>query len=167
MNLIAAVDKNWAIGLRNELLVKIPADQRQFREKTEGRVVVMGRRTLESFPGGRPLKNRTNIVLTGNRNYQAEGCIIVHSTDELAQKLERYPSEEIFVIGGERVYRELLDWCDVAYITKMDKSFEADTFFPNLDQRGDWVRESGPEPEEQVYFDLIYHFLTYRRNRKK
>ena len=100
MNLIAAVDKNWAIGYQNKLLTSIPEDMKFFRQTTTGKVVVMGRKTLESFPGKKPLKNRTNIVLTKNPSYQAEGAIVVHNEDELREELKKYDSEDIFVIGG-------------------------------------------------------------------
>lgn len=93
MNLIAAVDKNWAIGRNNKLLVSIPDDMKFFRETTTGKVVVMGRKTLESFPGKKPLKNRVNIVLTGDRSYQADGAVIVHDMEELHEEIEKYPSE--------------------------------------------------------------------------
>ncbi len=166
MNLIAAVDQNWAIGNQNKLLVQIPEDQRFFRRMTLGHVVVMGRKTLESFPGGRPLKDRINIVLTTDPNYQVPDCKIVHSLEELWEELKQYRSEEVFVIGGEKVYRQLLEHCDRAYITKIDKCFEADTWFPNLDESGEWIRLSDPEPEEKTYFDLIYHFLIYNRKGK-
>ena len=100
MNLIAAVDKNWAIGLNNKLLVSIPADMKFFREVTTGNVVVMGRKTLESFPNGLPLKKRTNIVLTSDRSYQVKDAVIVHDMEELREELKKYPSERIYVIGG-------------------------------------------------------------------
>ena len=138
MNLIAAVDRNWAIGKNNELLVRIPMDQKFFRETTTGKVVVMGRKTLESFPNGLPLKNRTNIVLTHNPNYAVKDAIIVHSLDELHEELKKYNSEDIYVIGGEKIYEQLLDECDVAHITKIDYAYEADAFFPNLDENPDW-----------------------------
>ena len=102
MNIIVAVDKNWAIGCNNKLLVSIPSDMKFFRETTTGNVVVMGRKTLESFPNGMPLKNRTNIVLTGNRDYQVKGAIVVHSMEELLEELKKYNSEQIYVIGGDR-----------------------------------------------------------------
>ena len=119
MNLIAAVDEKWAIGKNNELLVRIPAGQKCFRETTTGMVVVMGRKTLESFPNGLPLKNRTNIVLTHNPNYKVKDAIVVHSMEELHEELRKYPSEDVYVIGGEKIYRQLLDECDVAHITKI------------------------------------------------
>ena len=99
MNLIAAVDQNWAIGNKNQLLVKIPADQKFFRETTTGKVVVMGRKTLESFPNGLPLKNRTNIVLTRDKNYNVKDAIVLHSLEDLREELKKYPSEDIYVIG--------------------------------------------------------------------
>ena len=111
MNLIVNADKNWAIGKDNRLLVSIPQDMKFFRETTTGKVVVMGRKTLESFPGGQPLKKRTNIVLTSDRSYQAGEAVIVHSMEELMEELEKYPREDIFVIGGESIYRSLLPWC--------------------------------------------------------
>jgi dihydrofolate reductase len=163
MNLIAAVDSNWAIGKNNELLVRIPADQKFFRETTTGKVVVMGRKTLESFPNGIPLKNRTNIVLTSNPNYQVKDAIVVHSLDELHEELKKYPSEDIFVIGGEKVYKELLDECDVAHITKINFAYDADAYFPNLDEKPEWVITG--DSEEQTYFDLEYFFYRYERKR--
>lgn len=161
MNLIVAVDKNWAIGNKNQLLVRIPADQKFFRETTTGKVVVMGRKTLESFPNGLPLKNRTNIVLTKDKNYQVSDAIIVHDMDELHAELEKYPSEDIFVIGGESIYRQLLDECDVAHVTKIDFAYEADTYFPNLDELPEWKVTA--DSEEQTYFDLEYYFYKYEK----
>lgn len=161
MNLIVAVDKNWAIGKNNELLVRIPADQKFFRETTNGKVVVMGRKTLESFPNGLPLKNRTNIVLTRDANYRVSGAVIVHTMDELHEELKKYPSEDIYVIGGETIYRQLLDECDVAHVTKIDFAFDADTYFPNLDEKPEWVVSA--DSEEQTYFDLEYYFYKYER----
>lgn len=161
MNLIAAVDNNWAIGKNNNLLVRIPMDQKFFRETTTGKVVVMGRKTLESFPGGRPLKMRTNIVLTHNPNYKVENAIVVHSMDELHEELKKYKSEDIYVIGGEKIYEQLLDECDVAHITKINFSYDADAYFPNLDERPEWKITGGSE--EQTYFDLEFYFYKYER----
>lgn len=161
MNLIAAVDQNWAIGNKNELLVKIPADQKFFRETTTGKVVVMGRKTLESFPNGLPLKNRTNIVLTRDMNYEVKDAIVLHSLDELHEELKKYPSEDIYVIGGETIYRQLLDECDVAHITKIQFAYEADAYFPNLDELPEWKITA--DSEEQTYFDLEYYFYKYER----
>ena len=156
MNLIAAVDKNWAIGLHNKLLVSIPADMKFFREVTTGNVVVMGRKTLESFPNGQPLKKRTNIVLTSDPDYQVKDAVVVHNMDELHEELKKYPSDSIYIIGGESVYRQLLDECDVAHITKIDYEYEADAYFPNLDENPEW--EITADSDEQTYFDLEYYF---------
>lgn len=161
MNVIAAVDSNWAIGNKNRLLTSIPADMKFFREKTSGHVVVMGRKTLESFPNGLPLKNRTNIVLTGNRDYKVKDAVIVHTKDELLEEMKKYDSEEIYIIGGESVYRMMLPYCDTAYITKIDHAYEADTHFPNLDELEDWKMTQ--VSDEQTCFDLEYVFSVYRR----
>lgn len=161
MNMIVAVDNNWAIGNKNELLVSIPADMKFFRQETTGNVVVMGRKTLDSFPGGMPLKNRTNIVLTGNRNYSVKDAIVVHDLDELLEELKKYPSESVYVIGGGSIYRQLLPYCDVCHVTKIDHTYEADTYFPNLDKDEEW--EITADSEEQTYFDIAYQFLKYER----
>ncbi len=161
MNAIAAVDANWAIGNKNRLLTSIPADMKFFREKTMGHVVVMGRKTLESFPNGLPLKNRVNIVLTANRSYKVKDAIIVHTKEELLEELKKYDSNELYVIGGGSIYEMLIPYCDTAYITKIDHVYAADTYFPNLDQMDDW--EMTEVSEEQTCFDLEYVFAKYER----
>lgn len=161
MNLIAAVDKNWGIGCKNKLLVSIPADMKFFRETTLGKVVVMGRKTLESFPNGQPLKKRVNIVLTHDADYKVNDAVIVHSMEELWEELKKYASEDIYVIGGETIYKQLLDECDVAHITKIDYEFEADAYFPNLDEMPEWKMTQ--DSEEQTYFDLEYYFYKYEK----
>lgn len=161
MNLIVNVDKNWAIGLGSKLLVRIPQDMKYFRSMTTGHVVVMGRKTLESFPESKPLPNRVNIVLTRDQGYQAPGAMVVHSMEELKEELEKYPGEEIFVIGGGQIYRELLPLCDKAYVTKVDRAFDADVYFPDLDQDPQWKMTK--VSEEQTYFDLEYVFAVYER----
>lgn len=163
MNLIAAVDANWSIGYKNKLLVSIPDDMKFFRQTTTGKVVVMGRKTLESFPNGQPLKNRVNIVLTSDKNYKVKGAIVVHDLDELHKELEQYNSEDVYVIGGESIYRQLLDECDVAHITKIDYAYDADAYFPNLDEKEEW--QITEDSDEQTYFDLEYYFLKYERIR--
>ncbi|HJB95561.1 MAG TPA: dihydrofolate reductase [Candidatus Mediterraneibacter intestinigallinarum] len=161
MKAILAADKNWGIGYNNHLLVSIPSDMKFFRQTTTGKVVVMGRKTLESFPNGMPLKNRTNIVLTGNQNYQVKDAVVVHSEDELMDELEKYDTDDIFVIGGESVYRMMLPHCDTVYVTKIDRAFQADTFFPDLDEMDEWVMTE--ESEEQTCFDLEFCFTKYER----
>lgn len=162
MNMIVAVDQRWAIGCGGRLLVSIPGDMRFFREKTTGHVIVMGRKTLESFPGGRPLKNRKNIVLTRNEDFSADGAVVLHSVDRLLKYLDdNCRGEEVFCIGGESIYRQLLPYTDLAYVTKIDRSYAADAYFPNLDEDPDF--ELAAESDEMTYFDMTYHFLTYRR----
>ena len=161
MNLIAAVDVNWAIGYKNKLLVSIPDDMKFFRQTTTGKVVVMGRKTLESFPNGQPLKNRVNIVLTSDKNYKVKDAIVVHDLDELHKELEQYNSEDVYVIGGESIYRQLLDECNVAHITKIDYAYDADAYFPNLDEKEEW--QITEDSDEQTYFDLEYSFVKYER----
>lgn len=161
MNLIVAVDENWGIGNKNELLVRIPADMKFFREETTGKVVVLGRKTLETFPQGLPLKNRTNIILSSNPSYQVKDAVVVHNVDELLEELKKYEEEDIYIIGGESVYKQLLPYCSVAHVTKIDHAYEADAYFPNLDEDPDW--EITADSDEQVYFDITYHFLKYER----
>lgn len=163
MNLIVAVDENWAIGSKNELLVRIPADHKFFREETTGKVVVLGRKTLETFPQGMPLKNRTNIILSTKQDYQVKDAVVVHSIEELLEELKQYPDESIYIIGGESIYRQLLPYCEVAHVTKIDHAYEADAYFPNLDELPEW--EITADSDEQVYFDITYHFLKYERRK--
>lgn len=161
MNLIVNADKNWGIGKENQLLVHIPNDMKMFRQTTTGKVVVMGRKTLESFPNGMPLPNRTNIVLTTDQDYDGRGAVVVHSTEELFDELKKYSDEDIFIIGGESIYRMMLPYCDTAYVTRLDYAYDADTYFPDLDEMEEWkiVEES----DEQTYFDLEYVFLKYQK----
>ena len=161
MKAILSADRNWGIGYQNRLLLSIPSDMKFFRQTTTGKVVVMGRKTLESFPNGMPLKNRTNIVLTGNKDYHVKDAVIVHSKEELLEELKKYDTDEIYVIGGESIYRMLLPYCDTAYVTKIDRAFQADTFFPNLDEMDEWVMTE--ESEEQTCFDLEFTFTKYER----
>ena len=162
MNLIVAVDNKWGIGYQNELLVRIPADQRFFRETTTGNVVIMGRKTLESFPGKQPLKNRTNIVISTKKDYQVKDAIVVHSVEEALKQVEGIPTEQVYVIGGASIYEQMLPYCNVAHVTKIDYTYQADTFFPNLDEKKEWrITE---ESEEQTYYDLEYQFIKYERD---
>lgn len=161
MNLIVAVDRNWAIGKDNKLLVSIPDDMKFFRETTTGKVVVMGRKTLESFPNGKPLKNRVNIVLTRDINYKVNDAIVVHSKEELSKELEKYNTDDVYIIGGESIYRMMLDECSRAYVTYVDYAYDADTFFPNLDEDATW--KLAEESEEQTYYDIEFYFRTYTK----
>lgn len=163
MNLIVAVDKNWAIGNKNDLLVKIPADQRFFREETTGKVIIMGRKTLESFPQKKPLPNRMNIVISRKADYKVDGATVVGSIEEALELVKDYKSEDVFVIGGDSIYHQMLPYCDVAHITKINYAYEADTYFPNLDEMPEW--KITEQSEEQTYYDLEYWFIKYEKQK--
>lgn len=163
MNLIVAVDENWAIGNKNELLVRIPADHKFFRQETTGKVVVLGRKTLETFPQGLPLKNRTNIIMSTNPFYQVKDAVVVHNVEELLKELKQYDTQDVYIVGGESIYRQMLPYCDVAHVTRIDHAYEADAFFPNLDECPEW--QITADSEEQTYFDITYHFLKYERKK--
>ena len=164
MKAILSADRNWGIGYQNKLLVSIPSDIRFFREMTEGKVIVMGRKTLESFPNGLPLKKRINIVLTHDRSYQVKDAVIVHDKEELLEELKKYREDDVFVVGGGSVYELLLPYCDTAYVTRIDMAYQADTFFPDLDQDPEW--ELTEESDEQTCFDIEFTFTVYRRKQK-
>ena len=161
MNIIVAVDKNWAIGKNNKMMWSIPADMRFFREKTTGHVVVMGRKTLESFPNGLPLKQRTNLILSRDRSYKVKGALVLHTMEELLEHLKEYDSSDIFIIGGESIYRQFLSYCDTAYVTRIDHAYDADTYFPNLDELLEWTMTE--VSEEQTSFDLEFVFTKYEK----
>lgn len=164
MKAILSADKNWGIGYQNKLLVSIPSDMKFFRETTTGKVVIMGRKTLESFPNGLPLKNRVNIVLTANKDYSVKDAVIVHTKEELLKEVEKYNPDDLYVVGGESIYRMLLPYCDTVLVTKIDRAFQADRFFPNLDESPEW--EMTEASEEQTCFDLEYTFTKYERRVK-
>lgn len=163
MKLIVAVAKDWGIGKDGQLLARNKEDMRFFRETTTGHVVIMGRKTLESFPNRQPLKNRDNIVITANEDFVREGAYIVHSIEEAIKKAKECAKgvKDIFVIGGESIYRQMLSYCDTAYVTKMNQIYPADNYFPNLDDYSDWeLRELS---EEHTYPDGQFVFCTYIR----
>ena len=163
MKLIAAVDKNWAIGFKGKLLASIRADQMNFKKLTLGKVVVLGRKTMDTFPGGRPLAQRRNIILSRNPEYKVKDAEVVHSKEELLELIvkEKINSDDVFIIGGESLYKEFLPLCDTAIITKINYSYEADAYFPNLDKDDEW--ECVEEGEEQTCFDMEFIFTRYER----
>lgn len=144
---IAAVDTNWAIGRDGDLLISLPEDQKGvFRKYTAGHTVVYGRKTLQTFKDEMLLPKRTNIILTRNNDFVKEGAVILHCEQELQEYRLTHPDEEIYLIGGATVYDSMIDLCDRAIITYIHESFEgADAFFPNLDEREDWVLEREEE----------------------
>lgn len=159
--LIASADVNWGIGLQNHLLARIPEDMNFVSGKTKGKVIVMGRKTLESFPGGKPLPNRLNIVLTQNRNYTADGAVLVHSMEELLEYVGSIKGE-IYVFGGESIYRQLIPYCTRAYITRIGEKFKADAFLPSFDDFKEWklVKEEGWKKSKT---GIDYQFTEYIR----
>lgn len=164
MNIIVAVDENWAIGNKGDLLVRIPNDQKMFRLETTGKVVVLGRKTLDTFPQKQPLPNRTNIILSRNPEYTVKNAVVKHSLRELLDELKKYKSEDIYIIGGSEVYEQLLPYCDVAHVTWIEHTYAADRYFTNLDQSPEWKMTA--ESDELTYFDIPYYFRKYERVKK-
>lgn len=158
---ILHVDKNWGIGKNNSLMFSLPADMKFFRETTSGKTVVMGGNTLRSLPGGRPLKNRTNIVLS--RGQVRDDCIIVRDLEALKAELKRREGEEIYVIGGAMLYETLLPYCGEVLVTKVDADGGADAFFPDLDKRADFECVDEGEPIEDGGF--IVRFTRYKNKK--
>lgn len=157
--LISSADLNWGIGFQNRLLARVPEDMKQVSAKTRGKVIVMGRKTLESFPQGKPLADRVNIVLTQNRSYTVENALVVHDIPELMDQLRDY-QDEIYVFGGESIYRQLLPLCSKAYITRFHAAFQADAFLPDFDALAGWTLvEAGPVQVSRT--GLKYQFLEY------
>ena len=157
MNAIVAVDENWGIGYQGELLARISADLRRFKELTIGHAVILGRKTLQTFPGGRPLPGRENLIMSTTMDEAPEGAKVFRSLDEVLA----YAPEDAFVIGGESVYRALLPYCRKVYVTKIHKTFESDAAFPNLDALDEWrVTEVGETLEEN---GLRFNYVTYEK----
>lgn len=148
MNFIVAVSENYAIGKDNDMLFNLPSDLKYFKETTLNKVVVMGRKTYYSLPK-RPLKNRTNIVLSSNENFKEEGVIIVHSFEELFEELKKYNTDDVFIIGGATLYNKLMDYCKLGYITKVEKVFCADTFITNIEELENWKEISSSEQHSE------------------
>ena len=160
MNAIVAVDRNWAIGREGDQLVYLKEDLKRFRTLTAGHAVIVGRKTLATFPGGRPLKGRDNLILTRDPDLHVEGAQVFHRVEDL---LAAAP-EDSFVVGGSQVYEALLPWCDTVYVTHIDAAFPGcDAFFPNLDAQGGWTAGEEGEPLEEN--GLTYRYVTYRRDR--
>ncbi len=159
MKAIFHADKNWGIGKNNGLMFSLPKDMKFFRETTKGKVVVMGLNTLRSFPDGKPLKNRVNIVLSPED--VDEDVITVHSLEELFEEVKKYPQDDVFVIGGASVYRALLPYCTEALVTKVDASGGADVFAPNLDENENFSLAEESAPQEDNGYTI--KFCTYRK----
>lgn len=157
MNIIVAVDRNWAIGKGGDQLVYLSADLKRFKALTMGHPVILGRKTLATFPGGRPLPGRRNLILSRDPGFQVPGAEVFRSLDGLRAAAPA----DAFVIGGESVYRALLPWCERAYVTKIEGEFPADAWFPNLDRAPDWAPVEEEPPLEQD--GLSYRYVRYEK----
>jgi len=162
MNVIVAVDRKWGIGYDNKLLFDIPEDMKFFKDMTDGKIVVMGYNTLLSLPGGKPLKNRTNIVICDNKDFKQDGATLCYSIEEALDKLREYDPNDVFVMGGQGIYEQLLGYCKTAYITKVESVEKADRHFPNIDDLDNWelISQSG----QKEYNGLKYTFCKFRNN---
>ena len=161
ISIVGAVDKKWGIGLNNKLLISIPADMKQFAELTTGHVCIMGRNTLQSLPGCRPLVNRVNIVLSRDKDFKVAGVTVVNTVEEALKEASKYTGKEIFIIGGESMYKEFLPYADTAYITYIDYAYQADRHMPNLDEDEQWQLIN--ESDEQTYFNVEYYYRKYKK----
>ena len=159
-------DKKFGIGKRNGLLFSLPLDMKFFRETTLNHVVCMGENTLLSFPNSKPLKNRTNIVLSQDPTRNYEGVINVHTFEDFLRKIKEYAVDDtVFIIGGASIYRQTLPYVDQVYLTKVNADGGAEVFFVNLDEEKDFslVKESEPVMDG----DLEIKFTVYQNNNKK
>ena len=152
--------KTGGIGYKNRLLVSIPSDMKFFRETTTGKVIVMGRRHWKVSRMGCRLKTGSILCLQETETMK-QRCGDRHDEEELMNELGKYDTEQIYIIGGESVYKMMLSYCDKIYVTKVDRAFQADTYFPNLDEMSEWKMTQ--ESEEQTCFDLEFCFTTYER----
>lgn len=157
MNFIVAVDEDWAIGKDGDLLFHISPDMKYFREKTKGKVVVMGEATLKSLPGGKPLAGRTNLVLSDDAAFTCEGVELCRSMEQLFEAMGKYESEDIFVIGGASVYNQLMDCCDTAYITKVKERAPHDAAINPLDGRAGWRIAETSQPLEHEGIEFTFN----------
>ena len=158
---ISAVDKNWAIGNKGQLLISLPEDQKGvFRKYTAGHTVVYGRKTLETFKDQKLLPKRTNIIMSRNYQFEKEGAVIMHSAAELEDYLRMADTDEVYLIGGASLYNSLISLCDKAIITSIRAEFEADCWFPNLDEDPDWelVEEEPPVMSEKGVEFTVKHY---------
>lgn len=160
MNFIVVVDENYGIGYKDQLLTHIPEDLKYFKKMTLGNVIIMGRKTLEALPGGKPLPDRTTIVLTNNLEYSHEDVIVVHSLDELFKCLKGYDDDHIFVAGGETIYQQLLPYCEFGYITFLKGSFNADKHMLPINTLLQWQKVW--ESEEKNHNGLLFRFTKYK-----
>ena len=159
-------DKNWGVGKRNGLLFELPMDMKFFRQTTLNHVVAMGENTLLSFPGSKPLKNRTNIVLSGDPTHNYEGVINVHTFEEFLKVVNEYAKkEDVYIIGGASMYRQMLPYVDFVYLTKVDAIGGAEVFFANIDADKNFEIVSESDPVQDGEYQI--KFVTYRNKNKQ
>lgn len=161
MKMIVCVSANFGIGKGGDLLFSLPPDMKFFRETTLNKVVVMGRSTLDSFPGGKPLKNRTNIVISRNKDFSREGAAVLHSKEEVLSYIKRFDTDDVYIIGGAQIYEMFRGECDTAYVTKVEKEAECDKFFFDIDSDESWTLAS--QSEKMEYEGTRFSFCTYKR----
>lgn len=166
MNIIVAVDENWGIGYKGNLLERISEDMKFFKEKTINKIVVMGRVTFESLPNKKPLPMRENIVLSKNKEYFNQEIEIVNGIDELFEKIKNLDTENIFIIGGEKIYKMLYEYCSKAYVTKIYNKYESDAKMENLDEKPNWEIIEKSEIKQNKN-GISFQFITYKNNRVK
>lgn len=165
MNIILAADRKWAIGKDNDLLIHLPGDLKYFKKMTTGKTVIMGRKTLESLPGGKPLPNRRNIILTRSKDFEVPGAEVFHSIEDVLQLIKsgNLESDETFIIGGAEIYKQMMPHCDKFYITKIDAELPADCYFVDLDQIED-LKITWRAPVEE-YQGTKYQHVLYEREK--
>ena len=168
MELVVAVDKEWGIGYNGGLLAAVKADLAHFRELTVGKTVILGSTTLKTFPGGRPLKNRKNIILSRRADFRPEGAVVLSSIEEVLAYGKEHPQEQLVVIGGASIYRQMLPYCNTAYVTLFEENFTKDTYFPNLDADPHWqCVDLGPVQyscgDSDTVDGMAFRFAEYRR----
>lgn len=161
MNLIVSVDRNWGIGKKGKLLFSLEQDMEFFKDTTLNKIVIMGRKTLDSLPGGAPLADRINIVLTRDKKFRRDGVIVFNSADDLLEGIKKYPDENIFVIGGEEIYKLLLPYCNKAYVTKISAVGDADKYMVNLDMEADWRIDRSTK--DFTHGEFTYRFFVYNK----
>lgn len=161
MKCIVLADKNWGIGKKGRMPVNIPADMKLANNETIRKTIIMGRKTFESNPANQIMSSRRCIVLTKNKQFRARNIITAYSVDQALEFVKDVDTDDVYVMGGEQIYKAFLEYCDEVLVTKIDYTYESDAFFENLDQASEW--ELTEESEEQTYFNLEYKFCKYNK----
>lgn len=160
LSMIVTADRNWGISRGHKPLISIPDDVKFVRDTTYGQVIILGRHTFEYSFAGKPMPNRTMIIVAKDESITIPGTIVVRSSEEALKEAEAL-KKDIYVLGGKRLYNELLPYCNEVHVTSVDYVYNADSWFPNLDKRPEWVMTD--ISEEQTHFDVVYYFKRYLR----